>query len=212
MSDDIILDEKDFLDVFGESDDNLPHDVKTRITYFRDKINAMQEPATDEEVEAIIKMLGPRCKVSLLARVKAIYEKEIQRITWTLIPECFAQAGGIASMKFDDGTSVEVVNKLTTKTIDKQAAIAYITAKGYGDAVKTDLIFGKGMYTDGVAKALELVGAEYSIDNDVAPQTMKACITKIYEATGELPPESAIEVKRYKEAVFSKPKDKKGKF
>lgn len=145
---------------------------------------------------------------------------ECDRILQDDIP-CLLAEYGLKKAELLDGSTIEPKTFYNTSQegCDKSVLASWLEANGYGDIIKDTIALGKGEFDEELKNFLEENGYGYSKDSNVNGQSLKKVITDHIKALEKLPyderaarmpPEEAVKVKTFTQAVITKPKAPKG--
>lgn len=188
-----------------EDQGNVEQTIKT----FVRMVDAYERPADDDTVQAVQRaiesVLTRYVSISAIEAALSRYKAARDAILQEDIP-AFLRENHLSSIKMMDGSSIAIETHYSTSQKDKDLLAAWLEENGYDSIIKTTLAFGKGEFTPEIEAALIEHGASYSKDSNVHGQTLKATIKKHLEEGGDMPPEAAVEVKKFDMAVIKRPK------
>ena len=178
---------------------------KESLAFYKKRIDALNAPAEQEAIGALLAYLGPTCSIDLLSKVKAVYVGRLYEIEHFTIPTLFASEG-LDSMKFDDKSEVKIDVEYESKTVDKEKTFAWLKETGNEDAIRDTLQFSAGAFDEKAKNMLVDAGYSFEIDRTVNGATLKKIVTDYFKETKRLPPADAIKFRAEKVAIFKYPK------
>jgi len=186
------------------------NDIKTRLEPLTSRYNHLTQdlPA---DIESLQRNLDTSnlFTIPVLEALLDAAKEEAKRIVSTDII-CLMAEYGISDATLEDGTTIKKTVYMETKQTDKMKVAAWLEANGYGSIIKDTIAFPKGVYDERLERYLAENGYDYSRDSNINGQSLKKVVRDHVDAGGNLPPEDAIEVRMYEEAVVKPPKAAKG--
>ena len=176
--------------------------------YRLDQFN--EECPLDEDHLAVraLGMFGDTPAIDELERMVSYFKARRDFIANVQIPELLAEYG-LKKVTMDDGTTVETVPVLNTKTLDNEKMIAWINSIGAQDLIKDNIALGKGLFDEKLRAFLAEGKYSYTLDSSVHGQTLKKAISDRFKLMGTegLPPADAVQCTPFTTAQVKKPKD-----
>lgn len=120
-------------------------------------------------------------------------KEDLRTVSEELLPEALLEAGGLTEIRLASGEKISVRPYYSGSISQKNrpAAHGWLRDNGHGDLIKHEIkaAFGKGEEEAAAraASALRDLGVEFSDDDKVHPQTLRAFIREQTEAGVQIP-------------------------
>jgi len=178
-------------------------DFKKQLDDAKLRLDRFEAETEEGELQAHLDYFGECMSIATLKAIHDYYVAKRDAILTQELPLLLGSMN-LKKMDFTDGETIKIEEVVSASTVDKGELFTWAESKGYGDAIKETLAFGKGQIDEALLFDLKNKGYEFSRDSKIEPSTLTKIVKEVYYASGELPPHEAVKAKVFERAKLTK--------